>query len=328
VLYENLVTIRSPTPETGAPLRDLQVSLESHPTRNDYYADPSLDDILDGYRRRLDNVIVLFPVDGIRCVRSFHQLAPKGLMLLIGDIGTAREADLSEQAAGGMSADSNFWLSVNFHALGEYVQGLGGKARHPPTRHVTLNVSTFLLGTSATDFAETMLAFDEAIGQSGPDEFFVNTRGLADQVQRMSRGQLLAFLRSTASDPDYVVRCLPLLLDSLPEVSWPGTQDLRVLAEEAWEMWYPMGDDSDLADLPAGLGVLLYTIGDYARALEYFLQSLDLVRMDPRTTFNVALCLNRLERRVEAIEWLDRTLELDPSSEKAGEMRQALRSPA
>jgi tetratricopeptide (TPR) repeat protein len=99
---------------------------------------------------------------------------------------------------------------------------------------------------------------------------------------------------------------------------------VRLLAEEAWDMWYPMGDDSDLSDLPSGLGVLLYTIGDCARALEFFLQSLELVRMDPRTTFNVALCLNRLERPAEAIAWLDRTLELDPSSEKAKDMRAEL----
>jgi len=327
LLYENLVTIRSPTADTGTPLRDLQVSLESHPTRTDYYADPTFDHVLDGYRQRLTNVIVLFPIDAMRCVKFFHELAPRGVLFLIGDIGTAREADLSEQAAGGMSADSNFWLSVNFHALGEYIRGLGGKVLHPPTRHVALNVSTFVLGRSATDFAETTLAYDEAIGQTGPDEFFVNTRVLADQVQSMNRGQLLAFLRSTGSDPDYVVRCLPLLLDSLPEISWSGAQDVRLVAQEAWDMWYPMGDDSDLSDLPSGLGVLLYTIGDYARALEHFLQSLELVRMDPRTTFNVALCLNRLERRSEAREWLDRTLELDPSSEKAREMLAALESP-
>jgi hypothetical protein len=324
LLYENLVSIRSPSADTRAPLRDLQVSLESHPTRPDYYAEPTLDRILDGYRQRLNGVIVLFPIDGMRCVRFFHELAHKGVLFLIGDIGTARESDLSDQTAGGMSADSNFWLSVNFHALGEYILGLGGKVLHPPVRHVMLNVSTFILGRSATDFAETTLAYDEAIGQTGPDEFFVNTRVLADQVQRMNRDQLLAFLRSTGSDPDYVARCVPLLLDSLPEASWSGAQDLRLMAEEAWEMWYPMGDDSDLSDLPSGLGVLLYTMGDYARALEYFLRSLELVRMDARTTLNVALCMNRLQRTPEAIEWLDRTLELDPSSEKAREMRAAL----
>ena len=262
----------------------------------------------------------------MRCVRFFHDLSPRGTLFLIGDIGTAREDDLGDRTAGGISADSNFWLSVNFHALGQFIQSLGGKVLHPPSRHVHLNISTFILGHSATDFAEAGLAYDEAIGQTGPDDLAVTTRMLANQAESMNRGQLLAFLRSTAYDPDYFVRCLPLLLDSLPDVSWPGASDIRDAAQQAWEAYYPMGNTDDISDLPAGLGVLLYTIGDYAEALEFFLRSLELVGMDTRTTFNVALCLNRLGRSSEAMEWLDRTLELDPGQrEGPGNARRGTR---
>jgi tetratricopeptide (TPR) repeat protein len=331
-LYENLVTIRSPTSPEGPertsnsaqPLRDLQVSLESHPTRADYYAEPAFDAILDGYRQRLDTIIVLFPIDGMRCLRFFQRLATHGILFIIGDIGTARELDLTEQTAGGISADSNFWLSVNFHALGEFIRGLGGMVLHPPSRHANLNVSTFILGDTPNDSGETRLAYSQAIGEAGPDDFSLLTRMLTERVDTMRRGQLLTFLRSTAFDPDYFIRCIPLLLDSLPEVSWSGAQDVRLAADEAWEMYYPIGDTSDVSDLPAGLGVLLYTIGDYAKALEYFLQSLELVGLDPRTTYNVALCMNRLDRRAETIDWLEKTLELDPSHGKAREMLSAL----
>ncbi|MBV9581701.1 MAG: tetratricopeptide repeat protein, partial [Chloroflexi bacterium] len=331
VLYENLVTIRSPVPASAdsgdapTPLRDLQVSFESQPTRTEYYAQPALDRILDGYRQRLDNVILLFPVEGMRCVEFFHELAPPGVLFVVGDLGTSREGDLGEQSSGGISTDSHFWLSVNFHALGEYVAGLGGTVLHPPGSPANFNVSVFMLGRPEGDFAETQLAYEAAIGQAGPDDHSITTRLLTERVESMQRGQLLTFLRSTAFDPDYVVRCLPLLLDSLPDISWSGAQDLRLAATESWEMYYPMGDDSDLSDLPAGLGVLLYTIGDYAEALEYFLRSLELVGMDARTTFNVALCLNRLERPAEAIAWLERTLELDPSHAQAPAMLTSLR---
>jgi hypothetical protein len=37
---------------------------------------------------------------------------------------------------------------------------------------------------------------------------------------------------------------------------------------------------------------------------------------------NLALCLYRLGRLPDALTWLDRTLELDPTSETATEMRQ------
>jgi Tfp pilus assembly protein PilF len=89
-------------------------------------------------------------------------------------------------------------------------------------------------------------------------------------------------------------------------------------------MFFPIGDSSDSADLASGFGVLLYTIGEYARALEYFQHSLVLVGVDHRTMFNIALCLNRLERPSEAAEWIERTLELNPNNEQAQEMRVAL----
>jgi tetratricopeptide (TPR) repeat protein len=327
VLFENLVTIKSPTPAgTSQSLQDLEVSFESHPTRADYYADPALDRILDGYRQRLQSAILLFPIRGLGCLDFLHERATRGALFLVGDIGCSRESDLGEHAAGGMSVDNNFWLSVNFDALGQHIQGLGGEALHPPSRHQSLNVSAFILGSSGTCFAETELAYDAAIGQAGPDDYSVTTRMLSERVESMNRGQLLSFLRSTAFDPDYVTRCLPLLLDSLPDSSWPGAEDLRQAAVESWDMYYPLGDQSDVSDLPAGLGVLLYTLGDYAQALEYFLRSLELVGMDARTTFNVALCLNRLERTAEAVEWLERTLELGPQSEKAAAMLADLRA--
>jgi tetratricopeptide (TPR) repeat protein len=327
VLHENLVTIRSPSPAmTGTSLRSMQVSMASQPTRSDYYAEHTLDRILDGYRERLQNAIVLFPIDGMRCVKFFHEFAPRGVLFLIGDFGTTQESDVPAQFAGGISVDSNFWLSVNFHALGEYTLGLGGTVLHPPIRRVNLNISTFLLGRSSLDFAETALAYDEAIGQSGPDVIFETINMLVGQLQSMSRRQLLEFLRATGSDPDFVVPCLSPLIESLPTAPKSAAQDLRLVIEQALDMYYPMGDSSAVSKLAFGLGMVLYRLGEYEPALEYFIRSLGPEKTDPQTTLNVALCMNQLQRKSEAIEWLDRTLELDPSIDQAREMRATLLS--
>jgi tetratricopeptide (TPR) repeat protein len=135
---------------------------------------------------------------------------------------------------------------------------------------------------------------------------------------------LLAFLRASGWDSDFFLQCLPFLLDSLQEISWSGKEDVRRAVAEAWDAYFPIGDTSDAADLPSGFGVLLYTIGDYAEAMEYFRRSLQLVGMDARTTFNIALCLNRLGRLTEAADWIKLTLDLDPNSEQALAMRTTL----
>jgi tetratricopeptide (TPR) repeat protein len=324
-LFENLVRVVSDHPDLtfseGQTLSDVNITFEAQPAPSNYYREQELNRVLEDYRQRLDNAMFLLPVAGIRCMRHFQELSANRSLFLVADIGSARESDIREYTSGGISADSNFWLSVNFHAVGEYVLQLDGGVFHPPQRHANLNISAFVLGGPSTDFGETALAYDQAIGQLGPDDFFVLSSVIAGHLESLRRGELLAFLRSSGWDSDFFLQCLPFLLDSLQEISWSGKEDVRRAVAEAWDAYFPIGDTSDAADLPSGFGVLLYTIGDYAEAMDYFQRSLELVGMDARTTFNIALCLNRLGRQTEASEWIDRTLELDPFSEQALAMR-------
>ena len=327
-LFENLVRVVSDQPTltlaAGQTLSDVNITFEAQPAPADYYAEPELNRVLEDYRQRLDNAMFLLPVAGIRCMRHFQALSANRALFLVADIGSARESDIREYTSGGISADSNFWLSVNFHAVGEYVRQLGGGVFHPPQRHANLNISAFVLGGPSAEFGETEQAYDQAIGQLGPDDFFVLSSVIAGHLESLRRGELLAFLRASGWDSDFFLQCLPFLLDSLQEISWSGKEDVRRAVAEAWDAYFPIGDTSDAADLPSGFGVLLYTIGDYAEAMEYFRRSLQLVGMDARTTFNIALCLNRLGRLTEAADWIKLTLDLDPNSEQALAMRTTL----
>ena len=137
----------------------------------------------------------------------------------------------------------------------------------------------------------------------------------------MNRDDLLAFLRSTGWDSDYFVQCVPFLLESLQTVSAATRAEMTRAIEQAWDVYYPIGEGGDLGDLGFSFGALLFTIEDYPRALHYFQRSLELVGADPKTTLNIAVCLYRLGRLADSVEWIDRTLELEPGNESAQEMR-------
>jgi tetratricopeptide (TPR) repeat protein len=317
-LYENLVKVTSLRPGEG--VADMDISFEPRPTQPDYYAEAELNRVLDGYRQRLADMMLLLPVAAMGCVRYFQELSSNRALFLVGDIGSVHE-EAGSRGTGGIGRDGNFWLEVNFHALGEYVRELGGHAHHPPHRHASLNVSTFVLGDVAAGVPETALAYEDAIAQGGPDDFFMLTRVIADRFASMKRDDLLAFLRSTGWDSDYFVQCVPFLLESLQSVSAATRQDVTRAIEEAWDVYYPIGEGADQGDLGFCFGALLFKMEDYPRALDYFQRSLQLVGADPRTTLNIAVCLYRMGRFAESIEWIDRTLELDPANESAQEMR-------
>jgi len=323
-LFENLVTVRAPSNEAEAEVSSvaqLNITFEAQPANPEYYADPARNHVLDAYRQRIESAMLLLPVCAMDCVRHFEGMSASGVMLLVGDVGSAHEEDLYEGGSGGLGAAGGFWLHVNFHALGEYIRKLGGQVFHPPHRHMSLNVSAFILGGSS--FEETALAYEDTIAQGGPDDFFMLSRVTAARLSSMSRDELLAYLRSTGWDSDTMVECLPYLLESLETAGWSTRQELYRAFDEAWDVYYPIGDGGDVAFC---CGAMRFTIGDYPKALEYFQRSLQLSGMDPEATFNLAVCLHRLGRVMESLEWLDRTLELNPASESAQSMRETLRA--
>jgi hypothetical protein len=323
-LFDGLVSISASTPELDlkAPQSKVGMSLsfstDTVATDLGTEPDPLLRHILRGYRQRLDDTTLLIPRAGLACVRYFRDLGGQRALFLIADFGDTREEDLQGHGPPGFGARGGFWLAVNFHALGEYSVGLGGRARHPRHRHVSLNISMLLFGAPGAAFDETELAYEDTIDQHGPDELSVVSRALAEHLPTLKLEAVLTHLRASGWDSEYVGQAVPFLIEALPNADDYLRQEMRHGIQLAWEQYYPIGEPDDL---PFGLGVLLYTLERYPEALDFFVISLRDFGEDPRTTLNMALTLYRLRRLPETLLWLDRTLALDAANELAGNMR-------
>jgi len=324
-LFANLVTVSASTPtlDLTAPDSKIRVAVaftqDQEPTDADAELDPVLRDILGQYRARLADSTVLIPRAAMACVRFFQELAGKRLLCLVGDFGSAREDELLGHGPPGFGVGGGFWLAVNFHALGEFARGLGGHGRHPRNRPIRLNTSMLLFDPRPdATFPETELAYADVIEQHGPDALSLLTRAVGEHAVPLSFEAVLALLHTAGWDSDYVVRCVPALVDALPKAEDRLRQEVLRGIQLAWAQYYPIGESDDL---PLGLGMLLFTLERYADALEFFELALRQSGDDPRTTLNLALTLYRLQRLPETVAWLDRTLELDPANEIALEMR-------
>jgi hypothetical protein len=323
-LFAGLVSVGASSPDLDlrAPDSTVKISLsfatDTVAIESESEPDPVIRRILDGYRANLDDTTLLFPRAAMAGLRFFRELAGGRALCLIGDFGDTREEDLQGHGPPGFGAGGGLWLPVNFHALGEYARGLGGRARHPRNRHVTLNISMLLFGAPGQPFGEAELAYEDTIDQHGPDELSMLSRALAEHLPTLKLDAVLALLRTTGWDSDYMVRTVPFLIEALPEASERLRLEMLHGIELAWAQYYPIGEPDDL---PFGLAVLLHALERYAEALEFFERSLQDFGEDPRTTLNMALTLYRLNRLPETLNWLDRTLALDPSNEYAGAMR-------
>jgi tetratricopeptide (TPR) repeat protein len=317
-LHESQVRLLLPQAEANlndpALLERVKMAYQRRPINPPYYDDPDLDEILFSYPLLLDDTAVMFPCSGIRCIRRLRRLTNGRLLLLSGDKGYHHEDLLLGRQEPGISFHGSFSMMVNYHALARYVLNESGQVLHISRRHVNLDVAAFLFGRPPGDYSETKLAFDQAIEQAGPDDFFTFKKGVEPHYGELTLEQALAHLRLSGWDATIFLGCLPVLLDNAPSATPALRQDLRQAIHQVWDTYFPMGEVMDVAFY---MGAMLHGMAFFEEALYFFEESLRLYGRDARTLYNMALCHYGRKSWETALDYIGQTLALDPDFEQA-----------
>lgn len=329
-LYEALVKLVSSREETDledpAILGRLRLDYRYAPVGSAAcYEEPALERILQAYRGRLDDTHLSFPSAGLRCLEHFRTLSGGRLLLLSGDRGYVHEESLLSLGAPGISAHGSFSMSVNYHAIAQYFRDTGGVALHARRRQSSLRICAFGLGRAEEDWAETRLAFTEALDAQGPDDFYSIRRGMERSCETLAIGEVLALLRFSGWDAHVFLGVYPRLMALVPDLDEPARQDLVDAARNVWDMYLPIGEGRDLG---FHLGLLFTAMDDPAEALRFFGHSLRLHGRDATTLYNIALCQLRLGKPDLALAAIEEALELAPGYAPARHLRIKLQSAA
>ncbi|HET8645783.1 MAG TPA: hypothetical protein VFO85_09860, partial [Vicinamibacteria bacterium] len=138
-----------------------------------YYDDPLSNRVLEGYRQRLEDTTLLFPVGAIECLRRLIDLSGGRLFLLCGDKGAAHEQELAGRGDPVMTLHGDcFSFVVNLDAVGRYFEEGGGFALHAAHHTPGFQVSAFLAGFAGGTLPETRHAFEAEIEHFGPIQYF------------------------------------------------------------------------------------------------------------------------------------------------------------
>ncbi|MBD1821137.1 SAM-dependent methyltransferase [Cyanobacteria bacterium FACHB-DQ100] len=318
-LHESLVTLTTshPTPDLETPdlIDSLDITFIDQETTSNYYNDPHFNAILANYQTTLTDTTLLFPSTALKCLRQLHQLAQGRLLLLSADQGYNRFEDLRDGLHPRLNPHGqSFSMMVNFHAIGQYTQHLGGTWLTTPHYRPSFTINAFLFSDLEQSLAQTQEAYNEHILTGGPDDFLAFNQGLDSHYDALSLSQLLAYLRLSHWDFIIFWSAFPSLMGKLkdaPKVLYP---DILTAVQQVWLNYFPIQEEFDLAFL---LGTVLYTLGYFPEALEYWQQSRQLYGEDPSTLFNMAMCHYRLHQLELAIDFIQQTLALDPDFEGA-----------
>lgn len=296
-------------------------SFEPGPIVDAPYDDPEWDSLLIDLSERLADGHFLFPISGLRLMRHLKTLGGGRLLLLAADRGHVHEEALLGLDPPHLERHGSFSLDVNFHALAQDARRTGG---HPllPSHHPThLATVALLWGAAEPAATRTSEAFEATLDAGGPEDFYVLKRTLERQKDRLDVEQALAWIRTSAFDPEVFHICTPTILAGIPAAPPSVRLDLLDAARRVREAYYPIGEERDI---PYALGDVFDALDALPESEAAFHDSLTIYGPSPDTLHRLALCASGLHRLPDALARLEEALTLDPTYEPARAMRIAL----
>jgi len=326
VLYESLVSLHSTDAETALDdislLERVQASFVNVPVQGgDYYAEPALNSLLDFYRDEFAAANILLPTQALRYLDHLRHLSNNRLLLISADKGISREEDIVAAAAPEIATHGSISLMVNYHAIGRYAQQQGGHVLMPPHRQHSLQFCVMLFDERLAApepnrhlYAETRQAFEDHLCRINPDDFFVLKRFIQGNAEHLSLAQLLAYMRMSGWDAANFWGCYEAFMQHAATLEGPLRDEVAKMVESVWHIYYPLGEERDLA---FALASLLYEIDHHAEAIIYLEHSLRLYGDDAGTLYNLAMCHTQSGRLAAGTQCIDAALQLDPDYQPA-----------
>jgi tetratricopeptide (TPR) repeat protein len=303
-------------------LQRIQVRYAFGPVRDDRYADARLARLLEGYRRDYPLASFLLPVGAFQCVRALEALSGGRLLLLTGDKAVTRDEELAHDRDPGfyVHAGGAFSFLVNLHALGRFFEEAGGTALQVDRRDQRLKVAALLSEFAGVTWDETRRAFREAQEEFGPCDYHSLVFSLREQNATLTLAAILAQIRLGGWDYELVFSWREEIVKLAPRAPAWQQADLADALLRVWEEYYPI--QRDLAFELARIFAVLKRPEDVMR---FGQESLRSHGPSPLTYLSMGYACVLLGRDADALEWLDRSLELKPDNQAAIGLREGLR---
>jgi len=322
-IFEGLITITSPIVKVDPGDKSILAGLDYYYTDNkiegnNYYEDDNFNDILLYYKNHLEDTSFSLPIMALRCISRLKRLFNDDIILISADKGYKNEKAMLENSHPFLSKHGCISMTVNFHSIEQYFKNLGGKALHSIYEHENINMSLFLLSNSSHNFVETTMAYNEIIESIGPDDFYILKKAIVPHCESLETKQILTFLRFTVWDARTFQECYNIFIERIDtEENFP-IDELIIVMNKVWDHYFPIGEDGDLAYY---IGLLFSYIGYDLDALRFFEYSYELYGASAEIYYKIAVCNYNLRQVEKALEYIEKSLVFDPSSEDSRTLR-------
>lgn len=273
-------------------IEHLQVKFFKERVDESFYEEPIYNEILEGYKNKIKDSYIYFPISGFNCLRNLEKISKEGVMILSMDKGFHTLTGIEKMQAPELILHGSFSVWVNFHALDQYCQKRKGKSLLPSVESFYSPVVCLLILKDADEYRETAASFENFINGFGPDEFNGIKRHTYGHGSTLNLKEILALIHLSCYDSTYTIRFLPQIQEMATHITMVERAKLLETLGRVWEMYFSIEEPYDLA---YEIGGLHYELGAYQKALDYYAYSNLTFGDTPDVLYNQALCYYQLK---------------------------------
>ena len=274
-------------------LTNLRLTYKKTPLEKPFYLDVILNDILEEYRKTINNSHIFFPQKGLQCLNNLIDFSDKGLMLISMDKGFHRLSHIDHKKEPDVVTHGSFSLWVNYHAFGRFCHKKGGKTLFPAYSTFHLQIGCLLFLDENDSYTHTNVAYQQSVNDFGPDDFNSLKKMAYRNISNLLFVDLIAFLRLSAYDANVFLRILPQLKKAAQSITFNDRNRLEQTLHKVWSFYFNIHETDDLA---YELGCFFYDLGFYQAALDYFQYSVDIYGQKGDIYYNKILCFYQLRQ--------------------------------
>lgn len=312
-IQECLLTTRHTEPLSETPIdpevmSNFHLDWEMNPvTPEGYYDDAQTEQVLSGYKGCLSDTTLVFPIGAMRTIRRLSHMSGQRLLILSSDKGYTHEDELFYIAGQYVQFHGALSTMTNYHALGQFVQHLGGHYLATTQRQMSLKTVAYLVGGTAEQFSDTIAFFKTNMDVFGPYDFYTLLNGVRNAAPNLSIDGVMELMRLSHYDPQVFFDYEKTLLDQAGNLSETQRVELMMNLDKTWQNFYPLG-----RDLPFELARVYLSLKRPREALRFNQTSMDMFGEHPVTFCNMGICYYQAEDTANALLCFEKSLALNP----------------
>lgn len=258
-----------------------------------FYENKILNEMVLDYQKQLRDTYLFFPKKGLQCIDRLRAFSKEGLMLLSMDKGFYNLSDLENVAEPDMITHGSLSFWVNFNALETFCKKSGGHAFFSTANNFQFELGCLLFLSDDNSYEETQIAYQRFVNDFGPGDYNSLKKASYKNIAHATLSELFTMIRLSAYDSSFFMAILPRIKQLARRISKKQRILLNKTMHQVWDMYFTLYEKEDLA---YEIGGLLYDLGFYQEALQYFVNSTTTLGEKADVFYNQILCHYQLRQ--------------------------------